>query len=132
MHDEFKAWAERAPHSLAVSLCSARTSPPLGHNKGYVNKNLLPQPSQSAGKFKDTISYRRRRFSWNYFIENSILLRRWVISISHDPLSVSLQRGLNTYLSACSFLLVSTSIYKYSRYFHLSALDLCTEALCDT
>ena len=78
------------------------------------------------------MTYQRRRLSWNSSLDNSVPLRRWGISASHDPFSVDRRRRFNLAPSAISFLLVSASIYEYSCCFHPYALDLHTQDLCTT
>ena len=107
MHYGFKARAESAPHSLVALVYSVRTRPSLGHDKACGTKDLLPQPSQSVGRFKGTIPYQRRRLSWNSSNDNSVLLRLWGIAVSHAPFSVSCQRRFNPTPSDRSFCLVN-------------------------
>ena len=76
--------------------------------------------------------YRRRRLFWIFSVENSVILRLWVIAVSHAPFSVARQRRFNPAPSEISFCLMSASISKYSHCFHASALKLRTQALCFT
>ena len=104
MHYEFKARAERAPHSLEAPLCRARTGPPLGHDEVCGTNKFLTQPPQSVWRFKGIIPYRRRILSWNPSHENSVLLRRYIIDIRNAPFSVARWRRFIIAPSASSFL----------------------------
>ena len=105
----FEAQSDRPTHSLAASLCRARTRPPLGHNKSCGTKNFLPNPSQSVGRFKDTMLYRKRRLFWNSSHENYAPLSKLGIAVSHASFSISHQRKFIPSLSARYFRLESNA-----------------------
>ena len=126
------AWTDRAPHSLAASLCRGRTIPPLEHDKVCSTDNFLPQPSQSVGRFNGTITYRGSRFSWNSSHDNSVPLRRWGIAVSHYLFSIAFQRQFIHALSTSSFPLISNAFFTSSHCFHLLGLAQHTQPLCTT
>ena len=113
------ARADRVPHSLAALLCRARTRLPLGHDKACGTENFLPQPSQSVGRFKGTMPYRKRKLSWNYSHNNSVPLRRCGIAFSHAPCYVDLQRRFSPDQSASSFCLKLNALSASSLCFRL-------------
>ena len=132
MKNGFKAQDKRAPYSLAALLCHSRTRPPLGHYKACGTKNFLTKQSQAVGRFKGTIPYQRRRLSWNYSLEKSVPLRRWVIAVNHYPLSIVRLRQFNPNQSISSCRLVNTLFSKNSRFLLPSELALHMQYLYDT
>ena len=130
MHNRFKAWSERAPHSLAASLCRARTRPPLRHDKFCGTEKFLPHPSQSVGEFKVKMSYQRRILSWNNSLDNSMMLSQWGIAVRHAPFFIALQRRFSPAPSSRSFHLVSTAFSENYQCFHLPDLAIHMHPLC--
>ena len=128
----FKSRSKRTPHYLAASLCYDVTRPPLGHDKACVTKNFLPQPWQSVGRFKGKIPYRRKRLSWNPFLENSVPLRLWGIVISHASFYVIRQRKFSPVLSDNFLCLVRAAFSENFRFFRPSVVALRTHLLCTT
>ena len=67
----------------------------MEYDRVYDTNNFLPQPTQSVGRFKGTIPYRRRRLYWNSSLDNFMPLRRWGIAVSYFPFFVALWRRFN-------------------------------------
>ena len=107
-------WFERAPHSLTAYLFHARTRPPLENDNACNTTNLLPQLSHSVRRFKGTITYQRRRLSWNSSLDNYVMLRRWGIAVSHSPFSVALRKRLLSWPISSSLRHVNSSVYEKS------------------